>query len=995
MSSINPDLIIKYLFNEYERYLQRIDVASKKVWGELIFPENPDKLDFNHFNRLKQKKNTTTALIRTALENQETLRRIASRLNCPGLFESLDYAELLQILTPSLLVESQARPVLGRALVIPKPFADGINCISQAEEQAIKTLVFRIKENRSCVACWKDAPAVGTMFIAYALGGTYLQDLGIRHAYVLCPFAGYTDAPPPTGYDNQAPFGQALGELREHLGLLPGSTARKLLSALELKDAIVLVVHPDKDHETGTSELRELVKAAGNSEGSNTRVLLMGRPEHGIQNCRNFSLQVAVSKEAESNDFFEQQWKRYCLVRGHAPADEQGARLKRAQTYYVSDHGVSTRPAAVRMLAFLASNYDTFSYFDPTAGWGKLANMSAETLPIEIRLHVDEVCALLQSVQQGHALRAVEWCSTALYWLTQEAAAELIGLHKGMKSDTFKSAVNKVHGMLITTAPSHASVGTERKPRSEIYKMDLAARALAQDRWMRRDSYGRACAHHLIAKRLFIHCNDKALLSKEFPFEPHWGRSRIHFLAECLRHLLRACDLMTQVKPGLPQTVLNADPPNEFPKPPVRRIGSGGGCDPNEVVNFCFDKIFWQELNGNSRTGNVHNRKLARQHGAYQLAGEVLELLSHEHQLGQPHLAMDPKYHARYFREVVYAQLDLGDLEESLKSCERLIRLSGSGSDITLGNVEYHLDRTVVLTAMDRIDEASSLLDQIDGFVRKMDKNPEKIDIRLKARRAQLEYLRGDFLSALQTYELIAAKGPAAIVRDVAHTYIATLGALGGAAHLQRGLTICLQNLFHNSSSGLHHEALGFRVALAHLLRKTGTLDAAEATLDQVLYDILQFGCSERTYLAFLLEAGRVVLSTPQRAARAYAAYLRPCLERAISLGYVRAAKTAGKEAERCLVTLLKRLQNSPGESSEEVRKLLVDARAIAFVSRRPEVDPRYSFGATQVETWLPRLATVAAVTIELAGLGSVKSQLDAINDQSVLSAGGSLTRKR
>jgi hypothetical protein len=244
--------------------------------------------------------------------------------------------------------------------------------------------------------------------------------------------------------------------------------------------------------------------------------------------------------------------------------------------------------------------------------------------------------------------------------------------------------------------------------------------------------------------------------------------------------------------------------------------------------------------------------------------------------------------------------------------------------------------------------------------------------------------LRGNFRAALGDYEFIAKKDAAAITRDVAHTYIATLGALGGDAYLQRSLTICLQNLFYNTSRGLHHAALGFRVALAHILRKTGMLDAAEATLDQVLSDILKFGCSERSYLAFLLEAGRVVSQSPQRVARAYAAYLRPCLDRAVSHRYLRTAGISLMEAERCLHTLLEHLQSS-AESSEGVRKMLVDAPAMEFISRRAEVDPRYAFGAAEVETWLPRLATAAAVTKELEGLAAVKASLITIKDPPVL----------
>lgn len=148
-------------------------------------------------------------------------------------------------------------------------------------------------------------------------------------------------------------------------------------------------------------------------------------------------------------------------------------------------------------------------------------------------------------------------------------------------------------------------------------------------------------------------------------------------------------------------------------------------------------------------------------------------------------------------------------------------------------------------------------------------------------------------------------------------------------------------------------------------------LSAAEATLDQVLVDILQFGCSERSYLAFMLEAGRVVSQSPQRVARAYAAYLRPCLDRAVSLGYLRTARSALVHAERCLRTLMVHLSSEPGDSASSVRDMLVDENRIDFVSRRPDIDPRYGFGAAQVEAWLPRLRTLEAVAAELAEISA------------------------
>jgi hypothetical protein len=79
-----------------------------------------------------------------------------------------------------------------------------------------------------------------------------------------------------------------------------------------------------------------------------------------------------------------------------------------------------------------------------------------------------------------------------------------------------------------------------------------------------------------------------------------------------------------------------------------------------------------------------------------------------------------------------------------------------------------------------------------------------------------------------------------------------------------------------------------------------GLPGAAETILDTVHDDLLRYGCSERTFLAFLNEAGRVLtdLSDP---IRAYATYLRPCIVRARARGFRRDAQQAATHAKIAL----------------------------------------------------------------------------------------------
>lgn len=978
---MEPDIIIKYLFQDYEPYLTRIDAASRRCWGELLFPNKPETLDFNTFNRFKEAKKKTPDIVLNVLADEDVRAKIEKKLQIAGLglFQVSDYGTLDGILRSHLDEGVKECAMLSRALIIPEPLPNQESCIALSEDDAIRLICDKLSESSGNPICWEDAPRVGTMFIAYAMGGTYLPKIGIKQSYLLCPYAGY-DVEMSSDEKDEVPFDRALEELRVHLRLPKDSSEFKLLQALNGLDSVLIVVHPELLHEKGASSLGRLLKIIEtHDELTTTNIVLLGQANFKVGNCRPFRFSLKQEESSESLDFLELQWKRYCEFRGYSPADEQGTRLNRARDYYASEKALkttlATRPATLRMLAFLASNYGTFSYFDPTAGWDELADMLAAQLPVEIRLHIDEVNSLLRSSKDKNVMFAVEWCSTALYWLTTDAVKVLLRL-QNMKLKTFENAISKEYGKLITIDKVLPQTGGRTDKVPEVYKMDLATRALVQDRWVRRDPYGRACAHYAIAKWLFEHCNDKTMLHSEFPYEPHWGRSRMFFLAECVRHLIRSC------APKWPEHAQKRVTEMEFPDPPTELPGGAGGCDPREIMNFCFYRLFWQELNGNWQSDHMVTRKLARQHGAYELTGELLELMSLRRQLGEPHIALDTNYHERYYREVAFAQLDVGLLEEALRSANKLVILTNKRVEAKSEQVAHQLDRVIILTAMNRIDEAERELVAVEQIVKTLEKLSAYTATRLKARHAQIQYFRGDFAGALQTYESLAKEDPSAIARDVAHFYIATLGAIGRTDYLQRALTICLQSLFLNSSLGQHHEALGFRVALAHTLRKNKMLDAAEATLDQVLYDIRKFGCAERTYLSFLLEAGRIVSNYPERVPRAYAAYLRPCLDRAFSFGYVRTARIAMNCVDDCLNQLLARFKSFPDLSPEDIRRMLMDERAPTPVSHELEVDPRYGFGQTQVEAWLLRLATPSAIENELNELDSIRTKLKSSTGQ-------------
>jgi hypothetical protein len=943
-------------------------------------PASKARLSDVDFNRLTS--GVTPKRLIPLLLDLETQRNIERALNCPGLFGCSDEAQIESLLNAILLPTATTFRLEGASdlVVLPEPVNVASLGMSTREERVIKSLLSLVTAHKCGVVCWKDAPTVGAALLAYVLAGTFLPKEGIATTYLLRPYPAYTndlDGEPPEAID-RAPFEFALKELRATLGLFPHATASRILDEIRARRAVLFILNASLMPESGSHEvssLRELIKAAADQFEPSTgpaSIVLIGEPrirlhpsKVAIASDLKQDLAFGLSTTKERAEFLEQQWRRFCGLRGHLPSDEQGTRLKRAREYYSRNGEAAVLPATIRMLALFASNYETFSYFDPTAGWRRLLGLTRERWPIDVQLHLDEVYAQICNVPGGHAgmpMRAIQWCSTALYWLTEDAAAALCKeVRPQTRPESFDAAVERV--------PYLIDIERDEQGR-RVYKMDLAMRALVQDLWAAREPHKRACAHFVIANRLLGLQNDKRTLGSEFPIAPHWGRSRMHFLAECVRHYIRACDASEK---GASANYTQRPFSEVEPDPPL----SDAGCDPLQVVNYCFARIFWQELNGNLRTGTVHNRKLSHQHGNYQLAAELLELLSEDGQLGRPHWGLSRHYHSRYHREVTYAQLDLGNLPAALQSVDSVIRLTSADGAVTAANVDDHLDRAVVLSAMDALEQAEQGLETIRQFLRASAapgtaderRQRSKIEIRLSARTAQLHYLRADHASALAIYDQLAARSPGSVRRDIAHTYIATLGAIGGETYLQRAMTLCILNVFDNTSRGQHHSALGFRVALGHLFRKSGMNGVAEATLDQVQADILQFGCSERTYLAFLLEAGRIVSLKPAGCARAYAAYLRPCYDRSLSCGFSRTARIAREAARACLMRLLDIFDAASGGAPPDVAAMLGGSSHWPQASVRTDIDPRYALGTDLSERWLPKLQTRAAIEQQLQEL--------------------------
>jgi tetratricopeptide (TPR) repeat protein len=889
--------------------------------------------------------------------------------------------------------ESTSSPP-SSCLILPQGDIGKELALSSGETRFAKKMAAFCLDGSYNILCLSDPPRIGSSLLAYAVATVHLHPDVVTSTYMIFPHAWQVESylnPVASDGDDAEPFMNGLQQLAGHLGFQARPSAAELLVALLKSKSTLFVLLAHHVPDEGSSYIGSLLDEACRAKfirpmGTPVPIVLIGQPQgpwitstsskaRSMTDARDLlPFGTLGGKSArERDEFYKLHWKRYRAKRGNESLDEpDSGRLKHARLYYGSKSQSPILPGTLRMLAFVASNDENKSYFDPTSGWDRLAGSSLIDLPIEIQLHLAEVVGQARSIgekdKRSTTLRAIRWCSTAVYWLTEDAVEDIGSRLKPKTNlESFRNAIQRVDEFV--------EVLPQNEGESLNYRMDIALRAVVQTRWVRLDALGRATVHHQIAWRLLQLSHSKETLKLEYPFRPHWGRSRMHFLAECLRHLIRSCDEAPRCDQEYEYR--DQDAWVEFPRSPAEG-GDWRSNYPIEAVNYCFGQIFWQQLNGNATVGTVHNRKLSRQHGAYQLTTELLQLMSGGGQLGEPHWALHSAHRLRYLREVGYAQLDLGELHAAKGTFEKLISCWRKDGGEPSDGVDFRLDLMIVVAAMNELVaarriwkeayEAFEALPSLGVSNSSTRRTRQGVSTRLAARQAHLMYLEGNWDGSLQACLIIEHDNPSAIARDVAHTYIATLGALGGIDRLNKATTICVRNLFKYTSSGLHHEALGFRVALGHAFRKLGMLDVAEVTLDQVSSDVSLYGCSERTYIAMLLEAGRIVLAQG-RYARAYAAYLRPCYERARFLGYVRHAETAKTAARESLQKLIGVHMDSPIEKQQ----LLLDLEGRDADKKHgyasSEADPIDAFDNFLPQDWLHRLETLESIRSELAQL--------------------------
>lgn len=850
-----------------------------------------------------------------ALADPEKQRKVEELLQLPGLFSATTLDEIHAIVRGGSDVRL-AEISVGTPIENDRP--------ATCEIAAAEHLLQRITADRKRpVAWWPTNFQSGGTFIAQLMASLPVAIRRYSRAFVARPSS------------RLAPFDEELRALAKTLGV--AATGAALAGALiEHRVLLVLVQHQPASTRAAESSSRKTLlwelfyelKAVkvGDTSGA---ILALGETEWSDQ-LRTTGLTLKQEMESllkvapgDRWEFFKQQWRRFRSLRKIDRTDEAGSTLKRARWHY---EGVRERPIPpihIRLRAIIGSNSNNLSTFDPTAGLIRMVG-PVDQIPADIRSFIEDIEGFLEATEgmpyADSATRVLRLIATSRYWLTHRALEDFYGVLEPKK----KFDIDWVDARLADVSPA---ISKDDTPKGIRYVAGVGLKAIVQDHWRARNPADRAFIHHLVAQRLHDGEKDDATFqSLEFPYEAHWGDSQLFVGGEIIRHLMRSVESWPVKLPARPNPIHPPQTQLDFPDAPEQNAADRYA---SEVLEYCYVEIFGNRLN--RRIHDPDARALSDRHGLYMLAAELMQLMSDGNIIGTPHPALPLHLRRSFIRECGFVLLNIGELKKAQSCFEQLLQ-EGSPAN-PLDQLTDRLDLALVMTVRGLKVEAAGELAAAEMLVGRISgpaplngaaaERLKRLKGRLHGRRAYIAYFNEDYSRCRDLLRELGAPD-AMNDPDLLHVYIVSLIRLHGDADPRaapsatdgndvgdikvaaakgvpslkdEALIVCYQALFRLSSAGLLHEAIGFRIALARYTRSIDMrMAVSEAILDQVHLDILKHGCSERTFLAFMLEAGRL-LKDDERELRAYASYLRPCLERSVARGYVRDASRAAELA--------------------------------------------------------------------------------------------------
>lgn len=957
--------------------------------------------------------------LRQALKRQDHELRpmrdvIAKEINLPEIFKCTSRDAVLAAISQKDAPSPEIPSV--EEVEIPSRF-DRFENLTPIEADAAMRLAESIATSSDSGLHWRAPVEFGVSYIVRSCK-VYFDKL---RQFDVSPYEKMIIIRPSNVYE---PFDAEISHLSNLFHKVTGDIYSRLdLARAIIKNRILLVVLSPValDHQTPPkSALVELLRAfrfidesRGKRYGAN--IVCIGQSQKIAKIVPNWEFrpgthQVYMNVKPEDRVFiFREQWIRFAGQSYASQQEEAGSRTRRADHFFKSKQAETIVPINIKLWALFSANEINTAYFDPTQGFCRLAGCNYNIYPDIVSFYRDiydfiKIIAGSSKINGVQTVRALRYISTAKHWLTETALDALLKRYGNyQKTDMQFKSFQKFLANIPFVSPKPAS--NNRR----VYFCEIAIKAIIQDHWIAEDPFFRSLSHYRIASRLKGLENNKDELAREFPYEPHWGRSRIFFIAETIRHLVRASSTYAKdIKKGSLEECCA-----QFPQ--FNDDTDSGGLDPYIIINYCYNVLYQRDLNGVS--GNSASRTLAKRNGAYQLALELLELLSQDNKIGVPHPALDHSLRFEFIKECGYILLDVGRLKEAIECFFRAQSEARSRQDVNkIDEIDTILDIVLVKSTMGLVDDAENLIQEaeknilkiIDEYSLNDGTSREQIDIqnlyrRMLSRRAHNLFLKGGSYNVLKIIDTLEQGDPRSGVDGVldrqegpmrvksrrldseqAHVKIAALSRLSSVNPStvdsrragRQALGVCIDYLFRSESDGLRHQAMGFRIALCRRTRNLRHYEAAEKILDEVYRDILQFGCSERTFLAFLNEAGKFLLETGQPI-RAYATYLRPCLVRSVNRSFYRQAEQAFRLSASALAIIGQGLgqavvfapeTSGVPESTENAlqrHRALLDQYSDIFEGNPMERDPLFAYSIADAEKIILKLAKLQGVRDE------------------------------
>ncbi len=965
---LQADIILRSFWNGYQKYIDQKAKESNVDADEILrslFPESvvPRRTWSDMKHKLLRK--TTPAKILGVIQTDKFQNAFCTSFGLPQLLFSVSSEDDLTRLLAQLGIQPDR---LAHDVQVPHHTVDNwpdqSAQLTRHEHDAIVILSSRLLSTRKPVFGWVAPIASGASWIATQL---YSQnEIADAYRHIFHIWLERTDEI----YQVQ------MDEVCRHLDIPSNDRDDYTKVARALMDTRSLIVfHRARDFgsKRGTPHNRLLV-ALVNLASRHTRasVLILTASRRMPDDVTVLSdVQTALQVPPDERfDLYREQFVRFQALRhDRTPLDPVNPRVKRAKWHYAEiNRELPIYPATIKFRALFASNGANEAYHDATLGFNRLADLRSFDACEDVKSVHDDIVFFLNGLSRGdpkgresQPLRFLRAVSTSLYWLNESALADFddIAVWSSTKAD------------LVGLSDLIKTVVNDGK--EDRFVMSIGVKSIVQDHWKNSDPETRRAAHRIVAHRLYKR-RDQVGDNEEFPMEARLEDNTVLYLAETIRHLIRSVEDPTKIPP-------ESDAWYDF-----------GWLDGNvddwlkreltddAIVAACVDRLY------EGRLMDGRERRLTRDHGAYFLRLEILQLLSADAGVGRPHPMMPQRFRHGYLSDLAFTLVDVGKVKDAEHVFRLNIGLLENGEADPVRIARALIDLAMVLAIQNRVDEAHHTLDRATELVGNSDDKTRSLMARIEARRAYLDYIEGHYDDAIAGFErLERVNARPTITSERAHAYIAALAAGADRASgdqdiiaphplLDRAVSVCSANLLYCAFTKRSHEALGFGISMAHLMRRQGQVVAAEAALDQVYMDIIRYGCSERTYLEFLREAGRTLLARG-KPARAYFAYLDPCIQRAKSNQMPRIALSACNAAIECLKMVISDITAPSFDTTAWRSRIATELTTPDFLQKvaRPNqrarelsLDPHYSFDIHGADGKLDTLCDEAAIRAEL-----------------------------